>query len=151
MGIHTVTCEPYLEHLDYVEQLALKYNIQVALHNHPDPSVYADPRVVAQALEGRDPIMGVCADIGHWKRSGFDPLETLKMFEGRLKVVHLKDLSAELDDTTWGTGILPVKEVISELKRQRFDGLISIEYENFTASQLDDIEKSLTFYYKLIQ
>lgn len=146
MGIHTVTCEPKLEHLDVVEQLALKHNIEVAIHNHPDPSVYADPNVLLKALEGRDPIMGVCADIGHWKRSGFDPIETLKMFDGRIKVVHLKDLSVELEDTTWGTGILKVKDALTELKKQKFDGLISIEYENFSDSQLDDIVKSLEFY-----
>ncbi|MDH6357893.1 L-ribulose-5-phosphate 3-epimerase [Parabacteroides sp. PF5-9] len=146
MGIHTVTCEPKLEHLDFVEQMALKYQIEVAIHNHPDPSVYADPNVLVKALEGRHPIMGVCADIGHWKRSGFDPIETLRKFDGRIKVVHLKDLSSDLEDTTWGTGILPVKEAVEELKKQQFDGLISIEYENFSDSQIDDIEKSLKFF-----
>ena len=146
MGIHTVTCEPELHHLDFVEEMAHKYNIEVAIHNHPDPSVYADPNVLLAALEGRSSMMGVCADIGHWMRSGFDPLETLKTFGGRVKVVHLKDLSAELDDTTWGTGILPVKEVMVELKNQKFDGLISIEYENFSSSQLEDIKNSLEYY-----
>ena len=151
MGIHTVTAEPRLEHLDFVEQMALKYGIEVAIHNHPDPSVYANPDVLLKALEGRDPILGVCADIGHWKRTGNDPVETLKKFRGRVKVVHLKDLDKELDDTTWGTGILPVKEVIDEMKAQNFNGLISIEYENYGDSQLDDIEKSLQYYYQQLE
>ncbi|WP_165042218.1 sugar phosphate isomerase/epimerase [Dysgonomonas sp. ZJ709] len=146
MGIHTVTCEPKLEHLNFVEQLALKYKIEVAIHNHPAPSLYADPNVLFEALKGRDPIMGVCADIGHWKRTGNDPVKTLERFAGRIKVVHLKDLNEQLEDTTWGTGILPVKEVLGELKKQNFDGLISVEYENFGDSQLDDILKSLEFY-----
>ncbi len=146
MGIHTITCEPKLEHLDLVEQLALKQNIEVAIHNHPNPSIYADPNVLLKALEGRDSIMGVCADIGHWKRTGNDPLETLKRFVGKVKVVHLKDLNEKMEDTTWGTGILPVKEVLEELKNQQFEGLISLEYENFGDSQLDDIVKSLEFY-----
>ncbi|MDR1718112.1 MAG: sugar phosphate isomerase/epimerase [Prevotella sp.] len=146
MGIHTVTCEPKLEHLDFVEKLALKYNIEVAIHNHPAPSVYADPDVLFDALEGRDRIMGVCADIGHWKRTGNDPLETLKKFDGRIKVVHIKDLDEKMRDTTWGTGILQVKEVLNELKRQRFNGLVSVEYEDFGDSQLDDIKKSLEYF-----
>lgn len=146
MGIHTVTCEPKLEHLDAVEQLALKYNIEVAIHNHPDPSTYANPDVLYKALEGRNPIMGVCADIGHWKRTGNDPVETLKRFNGRIKVVHLKDLNEKLEDATWGTGILPIKEVLKELKSQKFNGLISVEYENFGDSQLDEIIKSLEYY-----
>ncbi|MBK5720854.1 sugar phosphate isomerase/epimerase [Dysgonomonas sp. Marseille-P4677] len=146
MGIHTITCEPKLEHLDFVEELALKYNIEVAIHNHPDPSIYADPNVLFGALEGRNQIMGVCADIGHWKRTGNDPIETLKKFEGRIKVVHIKDLDEKMKDTTWGTGVLQVKEVLNELKRQRFNGLISVEYEDFGDSQLDDIKKSLEYF-----
>ena len=146
MGIHTVTCEPKLEQLDFVESLALKYNIEVAIHNHPDPSIYADPKVLEKALEGRNPIMGVCADIGHWKRTGNDPIESLKKFEGRIKVVHMKDLNEKMKDTTWGTGVLQVKEVLKELKRQKFSGLISVEYEDFGDSQLDDIKKSLEYF-----
>lgn len=146
MGIKTVTAEPTLEQLDYVEQLAIKYNIEVAIHNHPNPSVYANPDVLEKTLEGRNRIIGVCADIGHWKRTGNEPVATLKRFEGKLKVVHLKDLSTTLEDTTWGTGVLPVKEVLEELKRQNFDGLISIEYENFSDSQVEDIRKSLEYY-----
>lgn len=145
MDIHTVTCEPKLEHLDSVEQLALKYNIEVAIHNHPNPSIYADPQVLLKALEGRNSIMGVCADIGHWKRTGNNPVETLKLFEGKIKVVHMKELDDKLEDITWGTGILGVKEVLQELQRQNFDGLMSVEYENYGDNQLDDIVKSLKY------
>lgn len=146
MGIHTVTCEPKLDQLDFVEQLALKHNIEVAIHNHPDPSIYANPQVLLKALEGRNPIMGVCADIGHWKRTGNDPVETLKLFAGKIKVVHMKDLNEKLEDTTWGTGVLAVKDVLQELRRQNFNGLISVEYENYGDSQLDDMVKSLEYY-----
>lgn len=48
-------------------------------------------------------------------------------------------------DATWGSGILPVKAVVDELKRQKFDGLISIEYENFDADQIRDIQNSLKY------
>lgn len=146
MGIHTVTCEPALEQLDFVEQLALKHNIEVAIHNHPDPSVYADPDVLVKALEGRNQIMGVCADIGHWKRTGNDPLEALKKLSGRIKVIHMKDLDDKMEDTIWGTGSLQIKDVLQELKNQKFDGLISIEYESFGDSQIEEITKSLDFY-----
>ncbi|HPE58214.1 MAG TPA: sugar phosphate isomerase/epimerase [Bacteroidales bacterium] len=145
MGLKLVTVEPALEDLDMVEALAKKYEIEVAIHNHPEPSVYAHPEVLVKALRGRSEWMGVCADIGHWKRVGADPLEAVKQFEGRLKVIHLKDLNEQMEDAAWGTGILPVQEVVEELKRQKFDGLISIEYENFSSSQMDDIQKSLDY------
>jgi len=145
MGIALITAEPELHQLDHVESLAKKYNIHVAIHNHPAPSVYAYSNTLVKALEGRSPLIGVCADIGHWRRVGEDPLANLKKFEGRLKVVHLKDLSDQLEDATWGTGILPVKAVVKELKRQQFRGFIFVEYENFKADQVQDIEDSLKF------
>lgn len=145
MGVKLVTAEPAVDDLDLVEKLAGQYQIEVAIHNHPDPSVYANPEVLADALKGRSDLIGVCADIGHWKRVGVDPLETLKKFEGRMKVIHLKDLNEKMEDTAWGTGILPAEEVIRELKRQKFNGLISVEYENFSGNQMDDIRHSIEF------
>lgn len=145
MGVKVVTAEPAPDDLDLVERLAGQYKIEVAIHNHPAPSVYANPEVLAKALNGRSDLIGVCADIGHWKRVGADPLETLKKFEGRLKVIHLKDLNEKMEDAAWGTGILPVAEVIRELKRQKFNGLISVEYENFSGNQMDDIRQSIEF------
>jgi L-ribulose-5-phosphate 3-epimerase len=151
MGIKQVSAEPKLEDLDMVEKLANEFNIEVAIHNHPNPSIYANPEVLLKALEGRSNLIGVCADIGHWKRVGADPLETLKRFKGRLKIIHLKDLNDKMEDATWGTGVLPVKEVVNELILQDFNGLISVEYENFGSSQMDDIVKSLSYFNGLIK
>lgn len=145
IGAQIVTVEPELNQLDYVESLAKKYNMEVAIHNHPNPSIYASADVVVKALKGRSPLMGVCADIGHWKRVGEDPMVNLRKLDGRIKVAHLKDLNKQMVDATWGTGILPVKAVVNELKRQGFKGLISIEYENFDADQLRDIAESLKY------
>lgn len=146
VGMRVITAEPAPDDLDLVEKLANEFNVEVAIHNHPEPSIYANPDVLEQTLEGRSDAIGVCADIGHWKRAGFDPLETIKRFKGRLKVVHMKDLTANLKDAPWGTGILPVKEIIQELQKQKFDGLISVEYENYSDSQTDDIVKSLNYF-----
>jgi sugar phosphate isomerase/epimerase len=151
MGLKLVTAEPELENLDMVEALAKEFNIEVAIHNHPEPSVYARPEVLKKALEGRSELIGVCADIGHWYRTGADPLQAVKHFRGRLKVVHMKDLNENLKDTIWGTGILPLKEIVQELLIQDFNGLISVEYENFSGPQMDDISKNLNFIKDLIK
>lgn len=36
-----------------------KYNMEVAIHNHPNPSIYASADVVVKALEGRSSLMGL--------------------------------------------------------------------------------------------
>lgn len=151
MEVPNVSCEPQLEHLDLVERLAINHNINVAIHNHPGSSTYADPAVLIGALKGRNKRMGVCADPGHWKREGKRPVEILKQFEGRIKVIHIKDLSASMEDTVWGSGVLEVNELIRELLKQHFDGLMAIEFENFGVNQMNDIKASLDYYKSLIR
>lgn len=82
-----------------------------------------------------------------WKRVGEDPLKNLQKLSGRIKVAHLKDLTDKMEDATWGTGILPVKAFVNELKRQHFNGLISIEYDDFK-SDIQEIRNSLEFLQK---
>ena len=86
--------------------------------------------------------LGTC--VNAWTRVGEDPLKNLQKLSGRIKVAHLKDLTDKMEDATWGTGILPVKAFVNELKRQHFNGLISIEYDDFK-SDIQEIRNSLEF------
>ena len=92
MGIDTLVAEPEPAALDTVEKLCKEYNIKVAIHDHPKPSHYWNPDTVLEAVKGRTPLMGACADTGHWLRSGLDPVECLKKLEGRVICLHFKDL-----------------------------------------------------------
>ena len=88
------------------------------------------------------------ADIGHWVRSGLDPVECLKILNGRIISVHLKDLnekSPDAHDVPDGTGISNIPAILAELKRQNFVGNVSIEYEyNWKNSDLD-VAQSIGF------
>src|SRR5690554_6890968 len=84
LGIGIITTEPRPNQFDLVEKLCEQYGIKAALHNHPVPSMYWHPEVPLRLLEGRSPLMGVCADIGHWVRSGLNPVESLRKLEGRI-------------------------------------------------------------------
>jgi len=82
--------------------------------------------------EDRDPRIGSTADIGHWVRSGLDPLECLKILKGRIIATHLKDLnekSASAHDVPYGNGVSNIPGILTELKRQGFVGNVSVEYE----------------------
>ncbi|MBV9469930.1 MAG: sugar phosphate isomerase/epimerase, partial [Abitibacteriaceae bacterium] len=106
--------------------------IKVAIHDHPKPSHYWNPDTVLEAVKGRTPLMGACADTGHWQRSGLDPVECVKKLEGRIICFHFKDLterSPKGHDVPWGTGQGDVKGVLAEMKRQNFHGAFLVEYE----------------------
>ena len=52
-----------------IDKLCQKYEIKLAIHNHPKPTGYWHPANVLEALDGRSKWIGVSADVGHWVRS----------------------------------------------------------------------------------
>jgi sugar phosphate isomerase/epimerase len=132
-GINVLVSEPETNALDTVEKLCKEYNIKVAIHNHPKGhSIYWNPDIVLAAIKGRSPLIGACADIGHWIRSDLDPLECLKKLDGHVIALHFKDLNKMgpgAHDVPWGTGVGKTKELMAEMKRQHFHGAFCVEYE----------------------
>jgi len=139
------------ENFDLVEKLVKEYDIRFCLHNHrndPARPEYKnwDPSHTIKLMQGRDKRMGFCLDTGHIVRSGLNPVEALKLLEGRVFALHLKDPITKTDhDTIFGQGVGDVKGVLRELRRQNFDGYISIEYENNWHNSVPDIKQCVEF------
>jgi len=157
-GIDVLVAEPEtgkkMENLpkvmDVVEKLAKEYNIKVAIHNHPKPSFYWDPETVLAAVKGRSPLLGACADTGHWIRSGLDPVECIKKLKGRVIALHFKDLNdkaPKAHDVPWGTGVGNTKGVMQELKRQGFKGAFCVEYEHNWDNSVPEIAQCVKFFH----
>ncbi|MHB9027478.1 MAG: sugar phosphate isomerase/epimerase family protein [Candidatus Latescibacterota bacterium] len=133
MGIGTVVCEPAFDDWSLLAKLAREYNLNIAVHNHPLPSKYARPEVVAEHIKWLDKRFGACADNGHWTRAGVKTADALSVLKGRILDVHLKDLdrsAAEAIDMPFGQGVSGVRDILAELTRQNYAGYITIEYEN---------------------
>ena len=168
MGTDTLVAEPVPEALDTVEKLCKEYNMKVAIHDHPKPSRYWNPDTVAEAIKGRTPLMGACADTGHWLRSGLDPVECLKKLDGRVICLHFKDLVPEeskaqgnaaatgkkkkgeeakwMHDVPWGTGVGNIEGQMAELKRQHFHGAYCVEYEYHWENSMPEIAECVQFW-----
>jgi len=101
-----------------------KYGIKVATHNHPKPNPNWEPEAVLKEI-GHHKLIGACADIGHWTRSGVSAVESLKKYEGHIVSLHLKDVNAQkkdesdkrqnMPDVPLGTGNTDAKGVPEEL------------------------------------
>lgn len=137
--------------MDVVEKLAKEYNIKVAIHNHPGPkNFYWKPEIVLEAVKGRSPLLGACADTGHWIRSGLDPVECIKKLQGRVIALHFKDLNEKAlkaHDVPWGRGVGRAKEVMQELKRQGFRGAFCVEYEHNWDNSVPEIAECVKFFH----
>lgn len=149
-GIGVLVSEPATNALDTVEKLCKEYNIKVAIHDHPKGhSIYWNPDAVLAAIKGRTPLMGACADVGHWMRSGLDPVECLKKLDGHIICLHFKDLNEmgpKAHDVPWGTGVGKVKEMMAELKRQHFHGAFCVEYEYHWDNSSPEIAQCVKFF-----
>lgn len=135
MGIHIIVTEPQDEDFPILEKLVQEYDIQVAIHNHPEPSRYAKPETVLEKIKGLDWRVGACADTGHWMRGLRIPVEALRLLSGRVIDVHLKDRSdfctgQGIEDVPFGSGKANVRDVLAELTLQNYGGYLTIEYEN---------------------
>lgn len=132
-GLQYITCEPIKTQWDLADSLAGVYNIKLAIHDHPRPNAYWSPDSVLAAINGHKNI-GSCADIGHWARNGLNPVDCLKKLEGHIIGVHLKDIvkfnDTQAADTVVSKGVIDLPAVLAELKRQNFNGMLSIEHES---------------------
>jgi sugar phosphate isomerase/epimerase len=131
---------------DLVNRLAQEYGIKVALHNHSQPAGFPDK--VAQELKGR-PHIGSGADLGHWAAAGVAPLEGVKKLQGRFFTMHMVDMSkigrgAQI--VPYGQGACELTKVLDELKRQKFTGTITCEYERMSPNLEAEVGECVKWY-----
>ncbi|RBL90973.1 MULTISPECIES: sugar phosphate isomerase/epimerase family protein [Chitinophaga] len=153
MGIQSITSEPQPEYLDLISSLCDRYNIKLAIHDHPKPSHYWHPDSVLNAIQGRSKLMGACADIGHWVRSGLDPVECLKKLNGHIVSLHFKDLNGKTEqshDVIWGNGVCKIPQVLETLKAQKFKGLFSAEYEYNWDYNVPEVKESAAYWRQMV-
>lgn len=136
LGLRAITTES-VDSIDTIEKLVKEYDIMVGFHDHPkqpnNPNYRMwDPNYVLSVVKDRDRRIGSCADTGHWVRSGIKPVDALRILKGRIISSHLKDLNEMTPgahDVPYGSGVSDVPAILEELRRQGFDGNISVEYE----------------------
>jgi Sugar phosphate isomerases/epimerases len=152
LGLYAVTTES-VDAMDTIEKLVKEYDIRVGIHNHPrranDPGYKVwDPEYVLSVVKNRDARIGAAADTGHWVRSGLDPVKCIKVLEGRIVSSHLKDLNVkgtEGHDVPYGTGVSNIRGILDELKRQKFVGNISVEFEHNWENNVPEVAQCIGF------
>jgi len=130
--------------MELTASICKEYAINIAVHNHPqkinnDSYKFWDPVFALNMVKPYQPQIGMCADVGHWYRSGLDPLDCLKKAEGHIVSVHFKDLNDKKEDVPLGTGILEASSLLTELKRQNFNGVLTLEYERWGDKQHEEL------------
>ena len=157
MGLYAV-CTEFTEQIAAWEKAAIETDIKVSIHEHGtrigkdgkiDPKYKVwDPLYVLGVVESRDHRVGACADLGHWATSDLSSVWALKVLEGRIISVHLKDKSEFGHKATVvvaGKGVVDVDGCLKELIRQKFDGHISIEHEADWKDSVQQVKHNIDF------
>jgi sugar phosphate isomerase/epimerase len=151
LGVQFVTTEPPLAMWDAIDSLAGTYGMKVAIHEHwRGVSHYWDTDTTLMAIKNH-PNFYVCADLGHWPKSGVNPLDAVKKLSGHILALHLKDIAAyndpSLKDVPAGTGIVDFPAIFQELKKQGFKGNIYIERDaEDQPSNLPSVIQTVKYY-----
>jgi sugar phosphate isomerase/epimerase len=148
VGIRNLTADPDSGSFDSLDKLVSEFDIRIAIHNHGPSHRYNKVTDVLNAIRDHDPKIGACADLGHYIRSGEDPVEVIRLLKGRLYGVHLKDFAEKKEKTEGvilGKGHLDVPGVFRALAQVDFpaDGSLSLEYEENKDNPLADIRECL--------
>ncbi|HEY8512360.1 MAG TPA: sugar phosphate isomerase/epimerase [Cyclobacteriaceae bacterium] len=150
-NVKYVTGEPPVAMLDEIDSLLGAYDLRMAIHEHwRGVSQYWHPDSVLAAIEGHKNF-GACADLGHWPKSGVNPLDGVKRLEGHIMGIHLKDIAEynnpNIQDVRVGTGVVDFPAIFAELKRQNFSGHIYIERDAETVpSNLLSVLETIEYY-----
>ncbi|MBL6765654.1 MAG: sugar phosphate isomerase/epimerase [Verrucomicrobiae bacterium] len=148
-GVRNISANPAPDSFESLDRLVKQYDMRIAIHNHGPTHAYDKAKDVHKAVQKWDKRIGFCADLGHFLRSGDDPVEVINLLGDRLYGVHLKDDvnigQKKGKSVILGKGHLDVVGVFKALKRVKFpaDGALSLEYEENPKDPIAEIEECL--------
>ena len=132
LGVGIITASSTLSAAKRMAPFADKHKIIVAMHGHDnvkDPNQFATPESFAQAM-AMSKYFWVNLDIGHFFAAGYDPVAYIREHHDRISNLHLKDRKKDHgENTPWGEGDTPIKEVLRLLKARKYDIPADIEFE----------------------
>jgi hypothetical protein len=83
-GIRNISANPSADSFDSLDKLVEEFDIRIAIHNHGPGARYDKAEQAYLAVQKHDKRIGYCADLGHYIRSGEDPVQVIKMLGDRL-------------------------------------------------------------------
>jgi len=132
IGANVMTTSTTMDVARRLAPLADKHKLLVGLHGHSnitDPNEFATPESFAAAMK-MSPYLRINLDVGHFTAADYDPVAYIREHHAQITNLHLKDRKKHQgDNTPWGQGETPIREVLQLLKRERWPIPADIEYE----------------------
>jgi inosose dehydratase len=149
-GVDMIVGAPNYELLPYVEKKIKTYNIKLAIHNHgPDNPLYPNATDIWNHISKLDMRMGICIDIGHTTRDGQDPSADMAKYSERIYDIHIKDVdksTVEGKTVEMGRGIIDIPKFVNTLRKVKYSGSCSLEFEKDMNDPLAGIAESIGYF-----
>lgn len=147
-GVRNISADPHEDSFESLDRLVAEYDIRIAIHNHGPGARYDKVADVLKAIKGHHPSIGACADLGHYIRSGEDPVRAIALLSDRLYGVHLKDFAEPKRDAKGvilGRGQLDLDGTFRALRKAQFpaDACLALEYEEKPEDPVADIRECM--------
>ena len=127
---------------------AQELGVTIALETHDD---FSSAEVVAEVLRDMPESVGALWDVAHTHRAGEDPATVLRLLDGRIAHVHVKDARRDGSLTLIGEGEVPLRDSLDELASAGYDGWISVEWEKHWHPELAEPEVALPQFAALLR
>ncbi len=150
VGVKTLVGVPNYELLPYVDKKVKEYDLNYAIHIHgPDIELFPNAKSVIDRVQNLDPRIGMCLDIGHDMRDGFDPVDDLKKYYKRVFDIHIKDVTAANKSGTtceMGRGVIDIPAFVRMLRKVKYSGACSLEFEKDMKDPLAGLAESIGYF-----
>jgi len=148
-GMKVIIGVPAPDMLGLVEKKVQQTDIKVAIHNHgPGDSLYPIPTVAYEKIKGLDKRIGLCHDVGHTRRYGYDPVEQTLKCADRMIDFHIKDINeatAKGGAIEAGRGVLDLPKILRAIQEIGYKGIVSFEYEKDAGDPLAGLAESVGY------
>ncbi|MCE7039471.1 sugar phosphate isomerase/epimerase [Dyadobacter sp. CY312] len=150
VGVKLIVGIPNHADLPYLEKKVKEYDIRFAIHNHgPEDKLYPNATSINNLIKDLDSRVGICFDMGHDTRDNQDAVADLNKYSKRIFDIHLKNVtSATKDGTTCelGRGIIDIPAFVKMLRKVKYTGSCSLEYEKDMKDPLAGIAESVGYF-----
>ncbi|MDO9543834.1 MAG: sugar phosphate isomerase/epimerase, partial [Synergistaceae bacterium] len=149
-GVKVIVGAPEYELLPYIEKKIKTFDIKLAIHNHgPDNPLFPNATDIWNHIKNFDSRIGICLDIGHTTRDGQDPSVDIERYGKRIYDIHVKDVdkaAKEGNTVEMGRGIIDIPKVVATLRKIKYSGTCSLEFEKDMKDPLVGIAESIGYF-----
>jgi sugar phosphate isomerase/epimerase len=153
LGARNVTGDATGDILKRIDERFTREGLTFGIHNHffKQKFAYESPEDILRVLPGLSNTVGATLDVGHIASCGYDTVDAVRKLAPHLKMVHLKDVQASGGEVNvlLGQGIARIPEVMNELHKVNYGGMVAIEYEH-EGSVEEDVRIEVEYARKLL-